>query len=36
LVIISSYEMHVAVEPLSPASSRLTISIAYDLTCSGF
>ena len=31
LLIISSYEMRLAVEPLSASSSRLTISIAYDL-----
>ena len=31
LLIISSYEMRLTVEPLSASSSRLTISIAYDL-----
>jgi len=31
LLIISSYEMLLAVEPLSASSSRLTISITYDL-----
>ena len=31
LLIISSYEMRQAVEPLSAVLSRLTISIAYDL-----
>jgi len=31
LLIISSYEMRLAVEPLSAVSSRLTISITYDL-----
>jgi hypothetical protein len=31
LLIIASYEMRIAVEPLSAGSSRLTISIAYDL-----
>ena len=36
LVIIASYEMRVAVDPLSPASSRLTISIVYELPRSGF
>ena len=36
LLIIASYEMRVAVEPLSPASSRLTISIVYELPRSGF
>jgi hypothetical protein len=36
LVIIASYEMRVAVEPLSPSSSRLTISIVYELPRSGF
>jgi hypothetical protein len=36
LLIIASYEMRVAVEPLSPSSSRLTISIAYELPRSGF
>jgi Polyketide cyclase / dehydrase and lipid transport len=36
LLIISSYEMRLAVEPLSAASSRLTISIAYELPLSTF
>jgi len=36
LLIIASYEMRVAVEPLSPSSSRLTISIIYELPRSGF
>jgi hypothetical protein len=36
LLIISSYEMRLAVEPLSPPSSRLTISIVYKLPRSGF
>ena len=36
LMILASYEMRVAVEPLSPSSSRLTISIAYELPRSGF
>jgi uncharacterized membrane protein len=36
LVIISSYEMRLAVEPLSTSSSRLTISITYELPRSGF
>jgi hypothetical protein len=36
LLIISSYEMRLAVEPLSAASSRLTISIAYELPRSAF
>ena len=36
LLIIASYEMRVAVEPLSPSSSRLTISIVYELPRSGF
>jgi hypothetical protein len=36
LVIIGSYEMRVTVEPLSPSSSRLTISIVYELPRSGF
>jgi hypothetical protein len=31
LWIIASYEMRLAIEPLSAASSRLTISIVYDL-----
>ena len=31
LLIIASYEMRVAVEPLSPSSARLTISISYEL-----
>ncbi len=36
LLIIASYEMRVAVERLSPSSSRLTISIVYELPRSGF
>jgi hypothetical protein len=36
LLIISSYEMRLAVEPLSAASSRLTISIASELPRSTF
>ena len=36
LVIIALYEMRVAVESRSPSSSRLTISIAYELPRSGF
>ena len=36
LLIMSSYEMRLAVEPLSAASSRLTISIAYELPRSAF
>src|SRR5213594_439015 len=36
LLFIASYEMRVAVEPLSPSSSRLTISIVYELPRSGF
>lgn len=36
LVIISSYEMRLAVEPLSTSSSRLTISIVYELPRSKF
>jgi polyketide cyclase/dehydrase/lipid transport protein len=35
LVIIVSYEMRVTVEPLSPSSARLTISIVYELPRSG-
>lgn len=35
LLIMSGYEMGVRVEPLSPASSRLTITINYDLPASG-
>jgi hypothetical protein len=31
LVIIASYEMRIAVDPLSASTSRLTISIAYEL-----
>jgi hypothetical protein len=31
LLIISSYEMRLAVEPRSASSSRLTISIGYEL-----
>ncbi len=36
LIIMSGYEMRTTVEPLSPDSSRLRISIAYDLPASGF
>jgi Polyketide cyclase / dehydrase and lipid transport len=36
LLIVASYEMRVAVEPLSPWSARLTISIVYELPRSGF
>jgi hypothetical protein len=36
LLIISSYEMRLAVEPLTAASSRLTISIASELPRSTF
>jgi len=36
LLIIASYEMRVAVEPLAPSSSRLTISILYELPRSRF
>ena len=36
LLIIASYEMHVAVEPLSPTSARPTMSIVYELPCSAF
>jgi Polyketide cyclase / dehydrase and lipid transport len=36
LLIIASYEMRVAVEPLSRTSARLTISIAYELPRSAF
>jgi hypothetical protein len=36
LLIIASDEMRVAVEPQPPASSRLTISIVYELPRSGF
>src|SRR4029450_6513710 len=36
LLIIASYEMRVAIERLSPSSSRLTISIAYELPRSVF
>lgn len=36
LLIMSSYEMRLAVEPLQPPSSRLTVSIAYELPRSGF
>lgn len=36
LVIIGSYEVRVAVEPLWPSASRLTISIVYELRRSGF
>jgi len=36
LLIIASYEMRLAVEPLSPSSSRLTIAIVYELPRPGF
>jgi hypothetical protein len=36
LLIIASYEMHVVIERLSPSSARLTIAIAYELSCSAF
>ena len=36
LLIIASYEMRVAVEPLPPTSVRLTISIVYKLPRSAF
>src|SRR5262245_48493221 len=36
LLIIASYEMRLTVEALSPSSSRLTISIVYELPRSGF
>ena len=36
LLIIASYEMRLAVDPLSPSSSRLTISIAYELPAAWF
>ena len=36
LLIIASYEMRVAVEPVSRTSARLTISIAYELPRSAF
>jgi hypothetical protein len=36
LLIISSYEMRLTVEPLRPSVSRLAISIVYDLPRSGF
>jgi hypothetical protein len=36
LVIIASYDMRLAVDPLSPSSSRMTISIVYELPRSGF
>jgi hypothetical protein len=36
LMIIASYEMRVAVEPLSSTSARLTISIVHELPRSGF
>ena len=35
LLIIAGYEMRVLVEPISPGSSRLTISIDYELPRSG-
>src|SRR5262249_46326696 len=36
LLIMSSYEMRLTVEPLSPSASRLTISIAYELPAMWF
>jgi Polyketide cyclase / dehydrase and lipid transport len=36
LLIIASYEMRVTVEPVPPSSSRLTISIVYELPRPGF
>ena len=36
LLIITSYEMRVAIEPLSLRSAQLTISIVYELSRSGF
>jgi hypothetical protein len=36
LLIIASYEMRVAVDSLSPSSSRLRIAIVYELPPSGF
>ena len=36
LLIIASYEMRAAVEPLSPTSARLTVSIVYELPRSAF
>ena len=36
LLILASYEMRLAVEPLSPSSSRLTIAIVYELPRPGF
>jgi hypothetical protein len=36
LLIIGSYEMRVLVEPVTPATSNLTISIDYELPVSGF
>ena len=36
LLIMSSYEMRLAVESLSPSTSRLTISIAYELPSGWF
>ena len=35
LLIIAGYEMRVLVEPVSPTSSRLTISIDYELPRAG-
>jgi hypothetical protein len=35
LLIIAGYEMRVLVEPVSPRSSRLTISIDYELPRAG-
>jgi hypothetical protein len=36
LLIMRGYEMRVLVEPVTPASSNLTISIDYELPVSGF
>ena len=36
LLIMSSYEMRLSVEPLRPSSSRLTVSISYELPRSWF
>jgi hypothetical protein len=36
LLIIDSYEMRIVVEPISPAASRLTIAIDYQLPRSSF
>ena len=35
LLIIAGYEMRVLVEPVSPTSSRLTLSIDYELPRAG-